>query len=345
MKGYVVRKGNQHYAVIYEGLDPVTGRERRRWHPAGADRAQAEVLANELALQRMSDSPSRRPLHEVDRAGVEAVGGELLPHARDDGVDRHACHHLRHASALRSSGGARRVVDRAGVGRLGSGLDRVAGADVALEVVVHGDDEGHARLGGGRAADVCLGWPHEQHLHRGVAEDVGDLVDLQVDVDRDGRHAAERRRRRDRHVVGAVGGVHRERVTRRHPRLPVGIDQAVHPLVERSTAVRRDPVRHDRPVGISMRELDEPTCHDFLPVCRTAGGHVDVPGRGALLQPSTSAAVARTCGGPDTRAVVMQVPFHQTASSVTLVSGPTRATSSTRARGIAAAASPFRPAR
>ncbi len=26
MKGYVVRKGNQHYAVIYEGLDPTTGR-------------------------------------------------------------------------------------------------------------------------------------------------------------------------------------------------------------------------------------------------------------------------------------------------------------------------------
>ena len=32
MKGYVVRKGNQYYAVIYEGLDPITGREHRRWH-------------------------------------------------------------------------------------------------------------------------------------------------------------------------------------------------------------------------------------------------------------------------------------------------------------------------
>jgi hypothetical protein len=30
VKGYVVRKGNQYYAVIYEGLDPITGRERRR---------------------------------------------------------------------------------------------------------------------------------------------------------------------------------------------------------------------------------------------------------------------------------------------------------------------------
>lgn len=49
MKGYVVRKGNQHYAVIYEGLDPLTGRERRRWHPAGPDRDAAEQLAAKLA--------------------------------------------------------------------------------------------------------------------------------------------------------------------------------------------------------------------------------------------------------------------------------------------------------
>ena len=29
MKGYVARKGDRWYAVMYEGLDPVTGRERR----------------------------------------------------------------------------------------------------------------------------------------------------------------------------------------------------------------------------------------------------------------------------------------------------------------------------
>lgn len=38
MKGYVARKGDRYYAVIYEGMDPLTGKERRRWHPAGADR-------------------------------------------------------------------------------------------------------------------------------------------------------------------------------------------------------------------------------------------------------------------------------------------------------------------
>ena len=35
MKGYVAQKGARFYAVIYEGVDPLTGRERRRWHPAG----------------------------------------------------------------------------------------------------------------------------------------------------------------------------------------------------------------------------------------------------------------------------------------------------------------------
>jgi len=49
MKGYVARKGNRWYAVIYDGLDPVTGRERRIWHPAGVDRADAEKLAARLA--------------------------------------------------------------------------------------------------------------------------------------------------------------------------------------------------------------------------------------------------------------------------------------------------------
>jgi hypothetical protein len=51
MKGYVARKGNRWYAVIYEGTDPVTGREVRRWHPAGTERADAERLAARLASE------------------------------------------------------------------------------------------------------------------------------------------------------------------------------------------------------------------------------------------------------------------------------------------------------
>ena len=49
MKGYVARKGSRWYAVIYEGIDPITGRERRSWHPAGAERVDAERLAARLA--------------------------------------------------------------------------------------------------------------------------------------------------------------------------------------------------------------------------------------------------------------------------------------------------------
>lgn len=49
MKGHIAKKGNRWYAVIYDGLDPITGRERRIWHPAGADRVQAERLAARLA--------------------------------------------------------------------------------------------------------------------------------------------------------------------------------------------------------------------------------------------------------------------------------------------------------
>jgi len=52
MQGHIARKRDRYYAVIYEGLDPVTGKERRSWHPAGTDRAAAEALAARLAAER-----------------------------------------------------------------------------------------------------------------------------------------------------------------------------------------------------------------------------------------------------------------------------------------------------
>src|SRR6266508_6558792 len=62
MKGYVARKGNRWYAVIYEGIDPVTGKERRSWHPAGSDRADAERLAAKLARERDGANDEARSL-------------------------------------------------------------------------------------------------------------------------------------------------------------------------------------------------------------------------------------------------------------------------------------------
>jgi hypothetical protein len=57
MKGYVApRRRGRFNAVIYEGLDPVTGRERRSWHSAGSNRAEAERLATELAAKETSSA-------------------------------------------------------------------------------------------------------------------------------------------------------------------------------------------------------------------------------------------------------------------------------------------------
>lgn len=62
MKGYVARKGDRWYAVIYEGLDPVTGKERRRWHPAGTSRRDAERLAASLAAASNGRNDESRSL-------------------------------------------------------------------------------------------------------------------------------------------------------------------------------------------------------------------------------------------------------------------------------------------
>jgi integrase len=51
VQGYVVAKGSRFYAVIYDGIDPLTGRERRQWHPAGTDRDDADRLARRLGVQ------------------------------------------------------------------------------------------------------------------------------------------------------------------------------------------------------------------------------------------------------------------------------------------------------
>ncbi|MGB5758617.1 MAG: site-specific integrase [Acidimicrobiales bacterium] len=51
MNGYIAQRRGRYYVVIYEGRDPVTGKEQRRWHPAGTDRADAERLAAKLATE------------------------------------------------------------------------------------------------------------------------------------------------------------------------------------------------------------------------------------------------------------------------------------------------------
>ncbi len=48
---YVVEKAGLHYAVIYEGVNRITGKERRRWHRC-SESADAKALACRLGAQR-----------------------------------------------------------------------------------------------------------------------------------------------------------------------------------------------------------------------------------------------------------------------------------------------------
>ena len=48
---YIIERNNRFYVVAYDGIDPLTGPERRRWHPAGRSRADAEAIATTLAVE------------------------------------------------------------------------------------------------------------------------------------------------------------------------------------------------------------------------------------------------------------------------------------------------------
>ncbi len=95
MKGYVARKGNRWYAVIYEGLDPVTGKERRRWHPAGATREEAEQVAARLAAEVNGRNDQVRSLSFGAYLTTQWLSGKKVNLARStwDGyrrkIDRH----------------------------------------------------------------------------------------------------------------------------------------------------------------------------------------------------------------------------------------------------------------
>ena len=45
---YIVQRKDRFYVVAYDGTDTATGRERRRWHPAGRCRSDAEAIAERL---------------------------------------------------------------------------------------------------------------------------------------------------------------------------------------------------------------------------------------------------------------------------------------------------------
>jgi len=110
---YVTEKRGVHYAVIYEGRNPVTGRERRRWHRC-EDRTDAERVARTLTAQHERRHRSGSsitlgdyllgqwlPAREVTVArstharDCKAVEHYLVPHLGDTPLRRLRADHIR----------------------------------------------------------------------------------------------------------------------------------------------------------------------------------------------------------------------------------------------------------
>lgn len=57
MRGGIHKKGSYYYAVVYDGVDPTTGKKRRSWIPAGTRRSDAEKLLAEEIKHRHDGVP------------------------------------------------------------------------------------------------------------------------------------------------------------------------------------------------------------------------------------------------------------------------------------------------
>jgi integrase len=60
MRGHIVKRRGKYYAVVYEGVDPATKKERHRWYPAGDTRKSAEKILGGL-VKRHHDGDYRAP--------------------------------------------------------------------------------------------------------------------------------------------------------------------------------------------------------------------------------------------------------------------------------------------
>ena len=133
MRGYVARKGDRWYAVVYDGLDPVTGRERRRWHPAGTCREDAERLAASLPAELNGRQDDARSLtfgvyltarwlpgkkvelaHRTWDGYRRKIGLHVLPSLGSTPIRRLRPHHLEklYDEKLHPSNGSRRLAPK-----------------------------------------------------------------------------------------------------------------------------------------------------------------------------------------------------------------------------------------
>ena len=52
------RQRKNRFYVVADGLDPLSGNERRRWHPIGHDRDEAEAVRRRLELEPRNQQPT-----------------------------------------------------------------------------------------------------------------------------------------------------------------------------------------------------------------------------------------------------------------------------------------------
>lgn len=76
--GYVVNKRDRWYAVGYEGMDRLTGRDQRRWHPA-ADEVSARLMAASLPAARGSAAHGMTLARFMRTRWLPAREGRLRP--------------------------------------------------------------------------------------------------------------------------------------------------------------------------------------------------------------------------------------------------------------------------
>jgi integrase len=134
MRGYTAKKGKTWYAVIYEGVDPATGKEKRSWHKAGTRKDDAERLVTDLVKRRndgekvssdkitfgafltdrwlpIQEAQLRRSTYDsyrrsIDLHVVPAVGHLRLQHLEPDDLDLFYAHLLRKGRKTRKPGQA-----------------------------------------------------------------------------------------------------------------------------------------------------------------------------------------------------------------------------------------------
>jgi len=231
---YIVQRQDRFYVVAHDGLDPLTGKERRCWHPVGHDRAEAEAVAARLDSQRVAPPPAK--------GGPITLGDYLtktwLPHKR---------RHVRSTTAYRYAWFVEHYINPA-IGHIPLRRLRADHLDVLYEkLAVTG-----GRDGSGLAAKTIL------DVHMVVRAALDQAVEREL-VLRNVAHGARARRRPPARAAARAWSAAELRaflVAARHHRLYPALHLAAH------TGMRRGEI-----VGLKWSDFDASTSR--LSISRT----------------------------------------------------------------------------